>query len=67
MVPGRPSRVTWLAKAVAEAGGEEKWAGGLGDSLRPDDNGVVMEPRSRARACATLLAGRPVAERRPRS
>ncbi|KAJ8793796.1 hypothetical protein J1605_019217 [Eschrichtius robustus] len=57
-VAGESSRGGW---------GEEKWAGGLGDSLRPDDDGVVMEPRGRARACATLLAGRPVAERRPRS
>lgn len=34
-------------------GGEEKWAGGCGDSETPGDDEVVMVPRGRARACAT--------------
>lgn len=54
MVPGPPSRVTWPENAAAEAEGGEM--GGrrelVGNSLRPGADGVVMEPRGRARACA---------------
>lgn len=41
-----------------------------GDRLRRDDDDddeVVMEPRGRARACASVPTGRPPVELRPQS
>lgn len=52
MVPGPPGLSRGWRKPPRRRG-EEKGAGGRGDSSRPGDDWVVMEPRARAGACAT--------------